>query len=731
MHGTSLPLIILGVINILLGIVVWLRDRARLSNSSFLGLVFSVGVWCIGIAAFYTTRDAKVALDWTRLYYAAPVSLVSFLVLFAMSFPDKNISLRRVILILLPFLLFAVAISINPHLIVQSISQLGDTKNVTLRMAPYTVYCIFIVSYFSLGLGALAYKRDRIGQHRKQITFFLVGSIIPAVLGVVFNLVLPFFGNYRLIWAGPLATTMFAFFVGMNIVINKMFDIRTFVIRALAYSLTALVLAVVYIAPLVFIIMLIIGATFSWPSFILATIISTIVAIYYHRLKKWFDKQTNRIFFRDVYEPSLLLGQLNKALVETIDINRLLSSASDILNDAFNPEFCVSMIQGNEEGEIFNAQLGKVPREFDVVVLERALKSVKRKTIHYDFLPATANAARQQLELMNVQVLTKMTVVDTNNRQAQGYVLLGPRKSGLPYGRRDLEVLDTVGNTLTIALQNALRFEEIRDFNKTLQQRIDGATHKLQLSNEKLKKLDETKDDFVSMASHQLRTPLTSVKGYLSMVLEGDGGEVNDTQREMLMQSYTSAQRMVYLISDLLNLSRINTGKFVIDATPVDLRDIAAAELSQLGETAKARDITLTYEPPESFPLLMLDETKIHQVVMNFVDNAIYYTPPGGTIVLSLHETATAVELRVKDSGIGVPRDLQRHLFTKFYRADNARRMRPDGTGLGLFMSKKVIIAQNGAVLFESEEGKGSMFGFRFNKASHSVPEQQNTSLES
>jgi signal transduction histidine kinase len=121
----------------------------------------------------------------------------------------------------------------------------------------------------------------------------------------------------------------------------------------------------------------------------------------------------------------------------------------------------------------------------------------------------------------------------------------------------------------------------------------------------------------------------------------------------------------------------------------------------------------------------MLDETKVHQVVMNFVDNSIYYTPAGGKIVLSLHETATAVEFHVQDSGIGVPREVQRHLFTKFYRADNARRMRPDGTGLGLFMAKKVIVAQGGAVLFESEEDKGSTFGFRFAKASHMVTPEQ------
>jgi len=253
--------------------------------------------------------------------------------------------------------------------------------------------------------------------------------------------------------------------------------------------------------------------------------------------------------------------------------------------------------------------------------------------------------------------------------------------------------------------------------NKMLQNENQRILQKLRQTNAKLKSLDATKDEFITMASHQLRTPLTSVKGYLSMVLEGDAGKLNTQQTQLLTQSFISSQRMVYLIADLLNLSRLNTGKFVIESTPVDLREVVQGEIDQLHETAKARNLKLVYSKPAKFPLLMLDETKIHQVVMNFIDNAIYYTPSGGTITIELHETPTAVEYLVKDNGIGVPRAEQHHLFTKFYRAGNARRARPDGTGLGLFMAKKVIAAQGGAILFESEEGKGSSFGFRFNKA--------------
>jgi signal transduction histidine kinase len=224
------------------------------------------------------------------------------------------------------------------------------------------------------------------------------------------------------------------------------------------------------------------------------------------------------------------------------------------------------------------------------------------------------------------------------------------------------------------------------------------------------------------MASHQLRTPLTSVKGYVSMVLEGDGGKLNEMQTKLLDQAFISSQRMVYLIADLLNVSRLHTGKFVIEAKPTNLADVIEGEISQLVETAKSRKLNLKYDKPANFPLLMLDETKVRQVVMNFVDNAIYYTPANGHITVTLSETPDSVECLVIDDGIGVPKSEQPHLFTKFYRAGNAKKARPDGTGLGLFMAKKVVVAQGGSIIFRTEEGHGSTFGFNFAKKKLEVP---------
>jgi signal transduction histidine kinase len=316
-------------------------------------------------------------------------------------------------------------------------------------------------------------------------------------------------------------------------------------------------------------------------------------------------------------------------------------------------------------------------------------------------------AIKKQLPLKSLYVVKLLA-----RHRLVGLLVVGFSGPAQEVNQADITLVDRLSESVGVALDNKLLFEE--------NQRV---LRQIKESNAKLRALDEAKDDFISMASHQLRTPLTSVKGYISMIREGDAGKVTPKQKQMLNQAFASSQRMVYLIADLLNVSRLRTGKFVIDPEPVDLSRMINEEIEQITEIAKVASQKLTYTPPKNFPQLMLDDVKTRQVIMNFVDNALHYTPAGGKIEVSLVETPLTVEMRVKDNGIGVPRSERPHLFTKFYRAGNARKARPDGTGLGLFMAKKVIIAQGGSLIFESHEGKGSTFGFIFSKSKVSIPE--------
>ena len=301
------------------------------------------------------------------------------------------------------------------------------------------------------------------------------------------------------------------------------------------------------------------------------------------------------------------------------------------------------------------------------------------------------------------------------NETIIGFLGLSKRVQGR-YNERDVQALATIGVELAIAIQNARYVQKIQTFNDSLRSEVEQATAELRASNKKLKLIDQTKDEFISLTSHQLRTPLTTIKGYISMLLDGDAGEVSPQQRKLLEEVFNSSQRMVHLISDFLNISRIQTGKFEIELSEANLAEILDEEIDQLRIGATSRQLILNYTKPANFPMLQIDESKLRQVMMNFIDNAIYYSPAGSEITVTLSCTTSTVEFRVVDRGIGVPKAEQHKLFTKFSRASNARKQRPDGTGIGLFMAKKVIVALGGAIIFQSEEGKGSTFGFRLNR---------------
>lgn len=554
---------------------------------------------------------------------------------------------------------------------------------------------------------------------RLQYLYILFGALPLFIFAPITGFVMPVvFKNASLIFLSPVYTTFFVCLIGYAIVRHRLFDIKLIIARSLAYAGTILALAVIYGFLFFGTALVAFDLHFSLAFEIFFSVATGVAALGFQRLKWVFDKITNRLFYRDAYDPQVLFDEFNRVLVSTIDLEALLRGTTDIIARYLKAQFCIIGIKDGSPGggrRVIGTQVKEFSRN-EIDQIRHITPHIPRTVISVDELLPDQDRLRKLMTNNDIAILARLTPNVLDGEEGMGYIVLGAKKSGNPYTTQDFKVITTIANGMLIAVQNAIHFEEIERFNETLQEKIDEATRKLRRTNDKLKLLDETKDDFISMASHQLRTPLTSVKGYVSMVLDGDAGKINGMQRKLLNQSFISAQRMVYLISDLLNVSRLRTGKFLIEPVATNLAEVIKSEVAQLVETAEGRNLTLTYHVPAHFPTLMMDETKTRQVIMNFIDNAIYYTPAGGHITVNLVEKPQTIEFTVEDDGIGVPKQEQHHLFSKFYRAENAKRARPDGTGLGLFMAKKVIVAQGGAIIFKSQEKKGSTFGFSFAK---------------
>ncbi len=598
-------------------------------------------------------------------------------------------------------------------------------KDVVTGQAYYLIILIFI-SYFLYGTILLAqHYKNADAQVRTQLKFIFLGIILSVVPGLVVNGILPAMGNTSLSYYGSAVVIFFAFFTSIAIIKHQLFNVRAAIARTVAYGLFVSFLSAVYIAIIFILSSKLVGAGSVFVKQVapIATAIFLVFTAPY--FKRIFDRITNRLFYQDAYDTQGLLDDFNKALLDNIELPILLRHATSVIQENLKSQFCTVIV--NTEGPALIRNIGTADLHFSGVQLAQlrlGLADENFKIVVEDFNSEDSHIKRL-LKSKNVALAIRLDASYRTGKDSLAYLMLGPKRNGGPYSKKDLKIIEIIADELVIAIQNALRFEEIQGFASTLQENVNEATAKLKHTNEKLKEMDQTKDEFISMASHQLRTPLTSVKGYLSMVLEGDVGKVTPEQEKLLNQAFISSQRMVYLIADLLNVSRLKTGKFVIVSAPTDLAEVVQGEIDQLTEVAKGKNIKINYKRPKEFTKLMLDETKIRQVIMNFIDNAIYYTPAKGNITVIVKEDRGNVYFSVKDNGMGVPKEDQKHLFTKFYRGTNARKARPDGTGLGLFMAKKVVSAQDGNILFESREGKGSTFGFSFSKSKLRVEDKQ------
>jgi signal transduction histidine kinase len=224
--------------------------------------------------------------------------------------------------------------------------------------------------------------------------------------------------------------------------------------------------------------------------------------------------------------------------------------------------------------------------------------------------------------------------------------------------------------------------------------------------------IEKTKSEFVSVASHQLRTPLTGIKWFSELILGGKAGEINLQVKDFLSDIHNSNERMIKLVEDLLNVSRIDTGKkFEIVKKPANIVEIIdSLTVDLVGLSHKHRvEIKKDNNFPKEF-LLPIDTDKIRQVFANLLSNGVKYSKEGGFVEVGFENKENKALFTVKDQGLGIPKNQQSQMFQKFFRALNVQTKETDGTGLGLYIAKAIVEVHGGKIWFESEQDKGTTF---------------------
>lgn len=425
---------------------------------------------------------------------------------------------------------------------------------------------------------------------------------------------------------------------------------------------------------------------------------------------------TTLILVTGIIVIALLLGLVLSRTI-THKLGKLRDEAELIANGDFSRRVSITA----------NDELGKLAAAFNEMA-ERLRASYRRMAVETErdrtLLESLAEGIiaideNQQVELANEQTMRLLGLPEhsalagkpvadilkvADEKDAPVPVEELPFAAALREQRHKHEVYNYKRSGVTIKLDVSANPIIVNDVVSGVIMNMRDVTHE--------KEVDRMKTEFISLASHQLRTPLSAIKWFSEMLLSGDAGKLNPDQDEFAHNIADSTERMIALVNALLNISRIESGRIMVDPKPTDLKELVGGIVNDLKAKTDERKQTLIISVHDDLPKINLDPRLIGQVYLNLLTNAIKYTPKNGEVSVFISRKDDEIISQVTDNGYGIPKDQQDRVFQKFFRASNAVKVETDGTGLGLYLIKAVVESSGGRIWFESAEGKGTTFWF-------------------
>ena len=697
-----------------LGFFVWFKKKTDRVNFTFALFSLVISVWMFGTFMMFLNKDNHEAIIfWDKFVYISVVFIPVIMIHFGFAL-TKDVSkfskwilsvgytASSLFLILIPTKLFVNDVFIY---------KWGAHSKAQFFHHLFLFYFIvYLVLWFILVYKY--YKETKFSIEKERVKYCFLAFIILALMGSFGYLPAYGIAIYPFAYISGL---IFCIILAYTIVVHRLMDIKLVMRRSSVFltSLTVILLiaiAVEYLVALYFV-----ELTTLFDFLIL------VAAVYYFPiLRKYFYKVANKYFFSSLYDSREVIAELSEKLRSTLEASLIYEYISETLENAFHSTAVGVLIFNEKKGEY-------VTRYNKGFTLGEQRAFAGEKKLHQLFIgqnkPIVVEEIKQGnisigsagkktiklLEKLKVEILTPLNIKD----RTIGLIALGSKESGDMYNEEDLQVLEVVGAQVAIAIENAILFEEQKNFNVKLEKEVEKATHDLKKANAQLIKLDEAKSEFISIASHQLRTPLTVVKGYISMILEKNFGEVAPRMEDPLDKIYESNNRLIKLVENLLNVSRIESGRVQFESKKMQLEDLVVSVVEELMSSAQKKKIKLIYKKSKNvLPEIKIDEEKIRQVVMNLIDNAIKYTKKG-SVTVDIRKRDDKIRFCVADSGMGIdPKDLI-NLFKKFHRGEGTVLIHTEGTGLGLYVARNMLNMHKGKIWAESKGvGKGSKFCF-------------------
>ncbi len=698
----QLAILVISVIgNLLLGILTFYGNKKSKTNQLFILLLVVTDLWLIINHLAVNAADTDTALFLIRpvMFFAAAQVYVLFILVH--TFPSTHINLKRSRMIFFTlFTLFVMADALSPYLFV-GIRSLDPTPS-PIPGPGIGFFAIQALGFLVSTIYMLIKKtRQSRGVLKQQLFYLSIGIISTFTLIALSNFILVvIFSNTYLLVLTPAYTLILAGCIAYAIIAHQLFDIRVIIKRTVVYSGLLLFTLATY-SMIVFFFTAVFGgeATFNAKSFIANLIAAMLIAFGISPLQKWLTATTDKYLFKGEYDPQAVLSELSKQLSASVDIRQALQSMVLLIKSQLRLSRSAVITFKNEESKVVikdaiqdgyadpailmlppeNLLLQQFARAPQVIITDMLRRECEVRP------EADPHKQACQMLLVDLEKLgVAMAIPILVDEKAIGMFIVGEKLSGDAYTKNEIEFLTIVAHQTANTIEKARFWEE-----------------------------DQMKSEFVSIASHELLTPTAAIKGYLSMILDENMGQVDDTARRYLTKVYSSSDRLAHLVEDLLNVSRIEGGRLKINKRAFSLAESVQKAVEELSVNAKKKALDLAFvAAPGPLPQSYADPDHIYRVLVNLIGNSIKYTNQGWVRCFVTQYDAEHLLFAVSDSGLGIPKESISHLFEKFYRADRKEIAGIQGTGLGLYISKKIIDLMGGQMWVQSEVGKGTTFFF-------------------
>ncbi len=724
MNLFALSGILAGFSSTVMAAFMFVRGRNRLH---FLWGVFciSVAIWGFGGYQIATTADPEVADTWWRITH---IGIILIPVLFT-HFVYEFLQIKKLFLIVALYvigLLFLVA-NFTDDLFIANMRWVFD--QFYYDSPPGIIYIPFSVFFFGMVIYShyklwLAYKTVQ-GIKKMQIKYFLIGMAVSFAGGG-----LSFLPVYKIDIYPFLNILVFLYpiIIGYAMFKYRLMDIRVAARGIFIYAgLAVFAYAVFYLIAWIY--QEFLGDVFSPQGLLAGLIIAPLFVLVLFGVNRGLRGLADRHLFSSLSNYQNTLRQLTRELNYHVDlddlVNLIVSTTQRTLGtpragvllaniDNDHIKFDIAQVTGFDEQN----GISLVRDNFLTQHLRNTQKPLVRDELHLLIRDSRTRQEKEGFEnLLNqmIKIEAFLCLPLINGGRLIGIIVLGEKTSSDAYTKEELELLDTMAQQAATAIENAQLYSQIQELNQDLEQKVEKQTKELQEKNRDLEKLLKIRSEFLDIAAHQLRTPVSVILGNISILQEEDLQDLSEEQKKKLFRGiYKKSRKLEAVIRNILTAFEVDSEEFSLEEDmlePIDLVRLVEKELEEVRKTFDLQKVAVHfYRPSELFPPVASNRYYLEQVILCLLDNALNFTPEG-KVEIFLERKEEFIKLTIKDSGIGIPESDHDRLFHKFSRGEKAVNTYPHGSGLGLFIVKKVVEAHpGGQITIESTSQNGSTF---------------------